>query len=198
MASESCTKTVLGVFRFDANKRPLQWIEAAARYLEKQDDTRFVILGNGALHADCAALIQKLGVSDRVFLAGIRSNVGFYMHRADLLLHLAQMEGLPNVLIEAQLAGTPVLATPAGGTDEVVSHGETGVILSDAMEIPADELDAQLQTLLGDEEHLARLGATAMAHSGERFSVEKILGHTTALFNSVRSAQFKSIRNNHK
>ncbi len=184
-ASERCCKTVLGVFRFDNNKRPVQWIEAAARYLEKHDDARFVMLGNGVLHPDCKALIESLDLTDRIFLAGIRSNVGFYMHRADLLMHLAQMEGLPNVLIEAQLAGTPVLATPAGGTDEVVSNGVTGVILSAADELPLQELDNRLETLLSDEDELARLGAAALADSGERFSVGTILCRTTELFNSV-------------
>ncbi|WP_417210290.1 glycosyltransferase [Antarctobacter sp.] len=186
--TEPCTKTVLGVFRFDTNKRPLQWIETAARYLSKHDDTRFVMLGDGALLPEARALIETLGLSHRVFAVGIRSNVGFYMHRADLLMHLAQMEGLPNVLIESQLVGTPVLATPAGGTDEVVEQGVTGVILSDANEIPEQELDTELERLLADADRLARLGATAMAHSTDRFSVETILNRTTDLFTTIEQA----------
>ncbi len=185
-ASHSCTKTVLGVFRFDQNKRPLDWINMAARLLKTRDDTRFVMLGNGALMADSQALVKELGLSDRIFIAGIRSNVGFYMHRADLLVHLAEMEGLPNVLIESQLAGTPVLATPAGGTDEVVFDGVTGHILSDATTLPLDELDQALERLLSDEDALARLGASAMMQSGDRFSVNTILGRTTEIFNSTK------------
>lgn len=180
--SEGCTKTVVGVFRFDENKRPLRWIEAAARYLQDHDDTRFVMLGSGGLFPDAEALIEELGLQDRVFALGIRSNVGFYMHRADLLMHLAAMEGLPNVLIEAQLVGTPVLATPAGGTDEVVEQGVTGVILSDAATLPEDELDRELAAMLADPDRLARFGAMAMAHSIDRFSVETILDRTAKLF----------------
>lgn len=183
--SEGCTRTVVGVFRFDENKRPLRWIKAAARYLSRHDDTRFVMLGGGTLFAEAEALIRRLGLQDRIFALGIRSNVGFYMHRADLLMHLAQMEGLPNVLIEAQQVGTPVLATPAGGTDEVVVHGVTGHILSDAEPLPEAELDAELERLLGDAEALAALGATAMVHSIDRFSVETILDRTTELFKTV-------------
>ncbi|EPX78175.1 glycosyltransferase [Litoreibacter arenae] len=185
-ASEGCTKTVLGVFRFDQNKRPIDWIKAAARSIAQRDDTRFVMLGGGALHGECAALIEELGLSNRIFLAGIRSNVGFYMHRADLLVHLAEMEGLPNVLIEAQLAGTPVLATPAGGTHEVVFDGVTGHILSTATTLPEAELDETLERLLADEDELAKLGAAAMTQSGDRFSVETILGRTIELFNTPR------------
>lgn len=186
--SASCNKTVLGVFRFDANKRPLDWIQAASRYLAKHDDTRFVMLGGGALRSDCEALIEELGLTNRVFIAGIRSKVGFYMHRADLLMHLAEMEGLPNVLIEAQLAGTPVLATPAGGTDEVVTDGQTGHILSTSKYLPISELDEKLEGLLSNEDELARLGSAAMLQSGDRFSIETVLGRTTDLFNSTRLA----------
>lgn len=131
-ASPNASKTVLGVFRFDENKRPIQWIEAAMQYLENKDDTRFVLLGDGKLFTSCARLVNDCGMSDSIFLTGIRSNVGFFIHRADIVMHLARMEGLPNVLIEAQLAGKPVLATPAGGTDEVVTDGQTGVLLSNA------------------------------------------------------------------
>ncbi len=184
--SEGCSKTVLGVFRFDKNKRPLEWIKAAARSIAHRDDTRFVILGGGALQSECAALIEELGLSKRIFLAGIRSKVGFYMHRADLLVHLAEMEGLPNVLIEAQLAGTPVLATPAGGTDEVLFDGITGHILSSANDLPETELDETLERLLANENELAKLGAAAMTHSRGRFSVDTILGRTTELFNTLR------------
>ncbi|MBY6164157.1 glycosyltransferase [Mameliella alba] len=183
--SEPCTKTVLGVFRFDANKRPLEWIRAAGRYLAKNDDCRFVMLGSGALFADAQALIKELGLTDRVFAVGIRSNVGFYMHRADLVMHLAQMEGLPNVLIEAQLVGTPVLATPAGGTDEVVERGVTGAILSEAEVLDETELDHAIEVMLSDMDRLARFGATAMVHSVDRFSVETILQRTLDLFNRI-------------
>ena len=182
--SETCTKTVIGVFRMDANKRPLQWIEAAARALKSKPDTRFVILGTGVLNSACERLIHDLSLTDRVFLAGVRSNVGFYMHRADLLMHLAEMEGLPNVLIESQIAGTPVLATPAGGTDEVVTNGETGILLSTATELPEAELDARLLELLSDDGKLARLGAAARSQSRERFSVGTILDRTIKLFNN--------------
>lgn len=181
--SPECSKTVLGVFRFDENKRPFEWIDAAARYIEQHDDTRFVMLGNGVLSERCAARIAERGLADRIFLAGIRSNVGFYMHKADLLMHLAQMEGLPNVLIEAQMAGTPVLATPAGGTSEVVLDGSTGVLLSQAEHLPLEELDRELHFLLSHPDVLGRFGEAAREYTGERFLADTILDRTAKLFN---------------
>ncbi|MFC6589784.1 glycosyltransferase [Sulfitobacter pacificus] len=130
--SAGTDRTVLGVFRFDPNKRPLYWVDVAHEVIKQRPDTRFVIVGSGIQFVETQEKIVELGLQDRVFLAGVRENVGFFYHKADLVMHLAKMEGLPNVLIEAQLAGLPVLATPAGGTDEVVMNGQTGKILSRA------------------------------------------------------------------
>ncbi len=183
--SQPCTKTVISVFRFDSNKRPIEWVNAAARYCKNHDDTRFVMIGGGALFGECEELIAQLGLQDRIFLTGIRSNIGFYMHKADMLLHLARMEGLPNVLIEAQLAGTAVLATPAGGTDEVVTDGVSAHILSDSDVLPEDELDAMLAKMLTDDVALAEMGRVAKELAGNRFSVETILRRTTDLFKQI-------------
>ena len=180
--SDNCTKTVLGVFRFDKNKRPTDWIRAAGAYLEKQDDTRFIIVGDGVLRGEMTDLIAELGLEDRVFLPGLSDCVGFWMIQADLVLHLAQMEGLPNVLIEAQLAGKAVLATPAGGTAEVVADGKTGILLSQSNVLPVEELNQTLHMLLSSPDALEAMGAAAIAHAGDRFSVDSVLKRTQRLF----------------
>ncbi len=188
-ASPHCTKTVMGVFRFDENKRPDLWVEVAAQYASEYPDTRFVLIGNGYMYADCAKRVAELGLEDRIFLIGRQANVGFYLHKADLVLHLARMEGLPNVLIEAHLASVPVLATPAGGTDEVVVDGITGFILPDA-ETPLirDVFDA-LETLLSDPQTLGDMGQAAHAHAGPRFLIDHVVDQTARLFANPSKVQ---------
>ncbi|WP_165611861.1 glycosyltransferase [Cognatiyoonia koreensis] len=187
-ASADCTQTVLGVFRFDDNKRPLFWIDVAAAHLKRQPDTRFVIVGTGYQFAACRSRIAELGLTDRIFLTGVQENVGFFMHKADLVMHLAQMEGLPNVLIEAQLAGVPVLATPAGGTGEVISDGATGHILPDADAPVAAEVAARLTAMLSDSETLELMGDLAATTAPPRFLLDHILDRTAALFSQTEEA----------
>ncbi len=184
--SPECSRTVLGVFRFDANKRPLFWIDCAARHAKADPTTRFVLVGSGHDHPACAARIQELGLEDRIFLAGLRQNVGFFMHRADLVMHLARMEGLPNVLIEAQLAGVPVLATPAGGTSEVVVQGRTGWILKDAEDPAQSDVCTALAQMLSDPARLRRMGQEAAGHAEPRFLIDKIIDRTVDLFLETR------------
>ena len=180
--SPSANQTVLGVFRFDDNKRPLLWIEMAAEFAAKHPETRFVIVGSGYLLSKARTLIQDLGMSDRIFLAGVRRNVGFYLHRCDLVMHLAQMEGLPNVLIEAHLAGKPVVATPAGGTEEVVQHGTTGTILKSAEEPDPDEIQAVLRDMLSDPRRLQAMGNAAQQRAKPIYLIDQVLERTITLF----------------
>ena len=179
--SVDCTKTVLGVFRFDENKRPLFWIECAARYATKNPDTRFVIVGTGYLMAAAKTLIRDLNMEDQIFLVGLRKNVGFYLHRADLMMHLARMEGLPNVIIEAHLAALPTVATPAGGTDEVIAQDISGHILTRSDDPDPAEIDAALTALLQNEPRLRRMGHIARHRARKRYLPEQVVRATTEL-----------------
>lgn len=180
--SPSCTKTVIGVFRFTENKRPDLWVETAAQYAMKHKDTRFILIGTGYLHGKCLKRVAELGFKNRIFLVGLQNNVGFYLHKSDLLMHLAEKEGLPNVVIEAQLAGLPVLATPAGGTGEVVQDGVTGVLLPSA-ETPTirDTLKA-LTALLADNRLRGAMGMSAKQIAEPKYLIDHVVDRTAQLF----------------
>ncbi len=180
--SRGCSNTVVGIFRFDENKRPDLWVEAAAQYAIRNPNTRFVLIGNGYMHPGCVKRVAELGLKSQIFLIGLQSNVGFFLHKADLVMHLARMEGLPNVLIEAHLAGVPVLATPAGGTAEVVSHGVTGHILDDAEDPSIREVFAGISSLLSDKNRLSQMGQAALADAGSRFLIQNVVDRTARLF----------------
>ncbi|PIE13705.1 MAG: hypothetical protein CSA68_11340 [Rhodobacterales bacterium] len=180
--SPQCTQTVLGVFRYDHNKRPKFWIETAMELARQNSHIRFVIVGAGVELAQCRVMVEAAGMQDRIFLAGARSHVGYFMHNADLLMHLARMEGLPNVIIEAQLSGLPVLATPAGGTEEIVQDGITGLILSDNIDPPGNEVLDKLNSLLLNPDKLHAMGQAGKARSETLFLPGNILERTISLF----------------
>lgn len=188
-ASPDCNKTVLGIFRFDHNKRPDMWVRSAISYAKRHLDTRFLILGTGVELASCRQLIEEAGMNNRVFLPGATRQVGYFLHRADLVMHLARFEGLPNVLIEAQLAGRPVLATPAGGTAEIVAHGKTGLILGDNLHPDPSEIQHGLDFLLSDRERLRQMGSAAKNLNQHRFQLDRILQATLSLFDAAATGE---------
>ncbi|MEM9796568.1 MAG: glycosyltransferase [Pseudomonadota bacterium] len=177
-----CDRTVLGIFRFEQNKRPLDWVETAAACLEARPNTRFVIVGDGLQREATQARIDALGLGDRIHLAGVREQVGFFLHRADMVMHLAEMEGLPNVLIEAHLTGRPVLATPAGGTAEVVEDHVTGRLLPSAANLNPEEAGALLAELLSDNDTLDCMGEAARVSAESRFLIDTVLDRTLSLW----------------
>ncbi|MGI9169929.1 MAG: glycosyltransferase, partial [Caulobacteraceae bacterium] len=131
--------TVGAVMRLDHNKRTLEWLAVAERLHRRHPRARFVMVGDGSLRQEAQEYASRLGLSDRVLFTGRSSSVGFWLARMDVLMLLSRFEGMPNVLIEAQLAGRPVVTTPAGGSAETLIVGQTGFVLSSAEKLDLDE-----------------------------------------------------------
>lgn len=179
--SPDATKTVLGVFRFTPVKSPKTWVECAIKYAKSHPDTRLIAVGEGELREECLALIKEAGMCDQVFLPGLSSHVGFWLSKADCTMHMAAMEGLPNVLIEAHLCGSPVVATPAGSTHDVVDHGKTGFILSNAAKPSLSQACRFLEQILSDLEHAKNMGAIGREKCLEKYGVSQVFEQTLRL-----------------
>ncbi len=175
--------TVGAVMRLDQNKRPLEWLRVAERLHAGHPRARFVVVGNGALNAEAREYAVRLGIADRVLFAGRSSAVGYWLGNMDVLMLLSRYEGMPNVLIEAQLAGVPVITTPAGGAAEAVSPDAAGFVLSSAEAPDIEQAASLLMDLaaLGPEGR-RRLGATARVWAERSFAVEAMLERTVGVF----------------
>jgi len=140
-----------------------------------------LLVGDGPLAASlasraAAAGVRYLGRSDDI--PGVLKDLDV------LLLPSTRQEGMPGVIIEAGLAGVPVVATDAPGVRDVVVPGQTGLIVG------VDDLDAAiaaLRRLAGDRDLRARMGKAARAHCEQRFSLSssaaawrRLLGDITA------------------
>ena len=142
-------QTIGGVFRFDTDKRPTWWVRFAYRYAKKHPKARFVVVGGGRLLDDCQRMAEELGVADRILFVGRSTDVGYWMKKMDVLVLMSSFEGLPNVLIEAQYLGVPVVSTPAGGASECFIEGVTGHILGCADKTDLNEACEKVHALLG-------------------------------------------------
>ena len=105
-------------------------LDAVPLILERHPPTRFVIAGEGPARPDLEAQARRLGIADRVTFYGY-ANDG----ERDRLLRAAQVAVFPSlyepfgiVALEAMAAGTPVVATATGGFQEIVRHGDNGLL----------------------------------------------------------------------
>ncbi|WP_236572376.1 glycosyltransferase [Burkholderia sp. 8Y] len=187
------SETIGGVFRFEPDKRPSSWIRLAAKYLKKRPLARFVIVGDGRLQQSAVELANELGISSRLLFAGLSSHVGYWYSKMDAKVLLSRFEGLPNVLIEAQMLGVATLSTPAGGAGECFVDGVTGHLLECADQ---PDLQSACDKLANLVEHYKAHEATR-EHARQRarmlFSVNAMIGKFTDLCCSTVSG-VESIR----
>ena len=102
---------------------------------------RLVIAGKGPLDGALREEVRGLGISDRVVLTGplASSEIASWMRRAEMLCMTSRNEGLPNVILEAQACGLPVLATDVGGIRELVDESWKGSL------VPLDDGEAWVE-----------------------------------------------------
>jgi glycosyltransferase involved in cell wall biosynthesis len=168
--------------RFDRNKRPLLWIEVALAILNRMPEAKFVLVGDGPLLESAQELVERSGRGDRFLFTGRSDRIGFWIERMSVFLLLSVYESLPNVLIEAQLAGVPVVATPAGGARETFIDSETGTLLPDSTSVePEDVADAVLHWNLSPD-HAATVAKLASETAQKRFSTRGMLEATIATY----------------
>lgn len=176
--TSDATETIGGVFRFDHNKRPLLWIAFAHEYLKRRPKARFVLVGSGNMMPAVRKTIARLGIADRVLVAGRSQHVGFWLAKFDALYLLSRYEGLPNVLIEAQTAGVPVVSTPAGGACEAFVHGVTGFALSCAESPDVEEFCVAITRIVDDSSGSMIMRQSAREWASDQFSVERMVRQT--------------------
>jgi colanic acid/amylovoran biosynthesis glycosyltransferase len=136
-----CSKLrVLSVGRLVAKKGFHHGIEAVAAALRNNVPIEYRIIGAGPKRAFLAALTRKLGVDSAVRLVGPAGEDAVLeaMHESDLLLVPSvtapdgDEEGVPMVLMEAQAAGLPAIATRHGGIPELVENERSGLLVPEA------------------------------------------------------------------
>lgn len=181
-ATRDATFTLGCAMRIDANKRPFEWVEVAAELHHRLPRARFIVVGDGPLLAGMREFVHRRGLAQRFLFTGRSSDVGFWLGRMSTLLMLSRHEGLPNIAIEAQLAGVPIVATPAGGLAETIRPGGTGELLSSAETIDRREVVDKLLLIAGDGARLRRMSHAAKVWAAERFSIERMIVKTVEVF----------------
>jgi len=123
----SKTINLINVGQFRYQKRHDLLIKAFAK-LDK--NYTLTLIGDGEKRKEIEDLIKELNIADRVALLGHQKNPYAYMREANLFVLTSEFEGFPNVVLEANLCGLPVLAFETDGVnDEVIKSYINGVLV---------------------------------------------------------------------
>lgn len=143
------------VGRLEPQKRFDLLLEAFAVVHARRPNTRLFIVGDGSQRDPLDAQIRALGLTESCTLVGHTNDVRPSYHAFDLFVQASDYEGTPNAVLEAMALETPIVATAAGGTAELVHDGVHGRIVPVGR---VDRLIHAMQDALAD-----RGGARKMA-----------------------------------
>lgn len=146
---------------------------------------RVIVLGEGEQRAALTALAADLGVSDRIELPGWVDNPRAHLRDFDIIALPSRSEGFPLSIVEAMLAARPVVATRVGSVAEVVSDGETGLLVN---KDDVDGLATVLSRLRDDPSLRVRLGNRGREVAIARFTVEHMVERYKRLWQEVVAA----------
>jgi glycosyltransferase involved in cell wall biosynthesis len=178
-------KPLVGVFgRITAWKGQKVLIEA----LSNLPDVTAVIVGEALFteedqqyKQELTVLADHLGVADRVHFTGFQRDVLPFLKAVDLVVHCSTSpEPFGRVIVEALLAGKPVIATRHGAPAEIIEDGVTGVLVS-----PGDPvlLAEAIERLLADRRWAEKLARAGRDSAGKRFSLDRVLAKWTEFIN---------------
>lgn len=157
---KSGQKLVLGVGRLCHVKGFDRMIEAFAKIASENPDWVCVILGDGDKRQELESQIQRLGLGNKVKLAGRAGNLSDWYSAADLCVSSSRVEGFPNVLVEAMSHGVPCIAFDCKtGPSEIITHGVNGELVPEGN---INGLSASMSRMMTDYARRAACGKAAL------------------------------------
>jgi glycosyltransferase involved in cell wall biosynthesis len=117
------------VGRLEPQKRFDLLIEAFSALHRVRPELRLRIAGDGSLRSALQHQIDAAGLAGAARLTGHVEDVAGFHHGLDLFVQSSDYEGTPNAVLEAMAFETPLVATSAGGTAELVEDGVHGVVI---------------------------------------------------------------------
>ena len=154
-------------------------VDAAHLVVQEIPDARFVILGEGELREHLERHVRDHHLEKHVLLPGFRTDVLGCMKGFDLFAMSSVTEGLGTSILDAMACSRAIVATRAGGIPEIVQDGLTGVLVE-----PRDHkaMAREIVRLLRDDALRARMGEAGRTRVGERFTVERMVLETAAVY----------------
>lgn len=176
--NDACVVSLIG--RITAIKRPDRFADVVALVRDKNPDVHFLVAGGGDREP---YLRQRVAAENLpVTMLGWRDDVSTLLAATDIMLLTSDNEGTPLSLVQAGLAGIPVVATNVGSVKEVVVGGATGYLVEPGVR----EIAEALLDLIGSPETRQRFGVSAQQWCSREFGESAFLTHHLDLYEEIR------------
>jgi glycosyltransferase involved in cell wall biosynthesis len=173
---------ILGVGSLLHLKRWDRLISAAASLKASGFDFLLEIAGAGPLREALEQQARSLNLTDRVTFKGHSDDVPALLANSTFLAHTSDIEGCPNVVMEAMACGRAVVATDAGDIPALIDEGRTGFVVTRGDHA---NLVKQLSTLISDRKLCRQMGSAARLKAEQRFGMSRLLADTFAAYRAA-------------
>lgn len=174
----------VGVFLWDWKIAGYYIVLEAVSLLRREfPGIRLLIVGDGAKRPLVERKISELGLEGTVELLGNLSSdaTEAIVARSDVYVHGALLEGCSLAVVEAMMAGKPIVASAAGGTPEIIKDGETGLLSQPSAEAFADAI----KRVLSDKKLADCLSMKAREYAGRELSWHAVSMRYLDLYRSL-------------
>jgi glycosyltransferase involved in cell wall biosynthesis len=146
-------------------------LRAFARVVESVPDCSLEIFGHGPERGDLIRLAQQLRISERVRFEGrqSREEIAAAMQRCAVFALPSSYEGLGCVYLESMASGKPAIGCRGQGIEEIIEHGNNGLLISPGSET---ELSESLRMLLQNPDLRRRMGMSARSVILQRHTLD--------------------------
>lgn len=145
----------------------------------KDETVNLQVIGDGVLEAEMKTLADELGLKNRVKFYGYRSDRLKLLLKFWILVLPSSVEGFPQVLMEAMMYRRLVISTDVAGNNEIITHGETGLLVTKKS---PDKLAEMINYALKNYDKLKDIGNNAQIFIKENYSIEKAVENYSRIY----------------
>ena len=172
------------VTRLWEQKAPEDFIRAIPFVVKNIPKAKFLVIGDGPLREKLEQISTALNIQQNVIFLGWRKDVKDLLKIMDIFVLPSLWEGLPISILEAMANAKPVIASNIKGNNELVIHGETGLLVP--IQSPQKIGESVLQ-LLGDSSLLNKMGQNGYQVVKMKYDINKIVQQINSEYQSILS-----------
>jgi glycosyltransferase involved in cell wall biosynthesis len=139
----------------------------------------FLLIGDGELMNYCVARIHNENLPVKIY--GWQLNIELILSEVDIVILTSDNEGMPIALIQAGMAGLPVVTTNVGSVSEIVINDKTGFVVQKSVQ----EISKAIQILAQNRNLRIRMGLSAREYVNTEFSVQKLVDNHENLYSEL-------------
>ncbi len=180
--SEHGRVVILGVGSLFPIKRWDRLISLGHALRKKRLKFEIRLVGEGPLRESLQEQAQRLGIADHIDFTGQQDNVAQMMADANFVVHTAEREGCPNVIMEAMACGRAVVATDVGDVGSLVEDGKTGFVVGSEND---ELLLKRTARLIEDQNLCCSMGKAGRAKAEREFGLDRLVSSTFAAYRAA-------------